>query len=415
MRGSVRRRRDGAYWEYVVEAGMRTRWVCPVDRCRFGTWSPGEARDGCPRHDGRELEETVRRRQLSRSGFTRKRDAEKAMRAALVDLDDNRVMPAASLTLGDYLAREWLPAVETTVKPTTFAQYRQLVTTHVLPRIGAVALRDLETAHLDRLYAELLREGRRDGTGGLSAKTVRHVHVALRKALGDALRKGRVARNVAEHASPPKPRKPRPRVWTADQLRAFLEATADDRLAAAWVLVATTGINRGELLGLAWDSVDLEAGAVTIAAQLTLADGQPVDSDPKTDRRRRTISLDPDTLADLRAHAARQQDEILEAGSLWQETGLVFTREDGSPIHPERLSRRFKTLTRRAMLPHIGLHGLRHTYATIALASGVPAKVVSERLGHASTSITMDIYQHVMPGMDADAATKVAAIIRGTA
>lgn len=116
----------------------------------------------------------------------------------------------------------------------------------------------------------------------------------------------------------------------------------------------------------------------------------------------------------LRDHAARQADAVIEAGSLWQETGLVFTRESGAMVHPKRMSHQFKKLCRHARLPHIGIHGMRHTYATIALRHGVPVKVVSERLGHANTSVTLDIYGHdVVPGMDAEAATKVADIIRG--
>lgn len=409
MNGSTRRR--GKVWEYVADLGQRTRWACSADGCRWGSWSAVDARDGCPRHPDAPVAETARRRQVTRSGFARKRDAEAALREALAEVDAVGTVAPSRLTLGVYMVDEWLPAIGNVVKPTTAAQYRQLATKHIVPRLGPVAIRELEPAHLDRLYADLLADGRRDGSGGLAPKTVRHVHVVLRKALGDAVRKGRASRNVAELACPPRPAKPPLRVWSAGQVRAFLDVAVDHRLAAAWVLCATTGMNRGELLGLRWDDVDLADATVVVARQVTLADGQPVASTAKTDNRRRTISLDAGTVAALREHAARQADEMAAAGSAWQDSSLVFAREDGSPIHPERLSRQFRTLCRRAHVEHIGLHGVRHTYATLALASGVPVKVVSERLGHASTSITMDIYQHVMPGMDRDAADHVARLI----
>lgn len=170
-------------------------------------------------------------------------------------------------------------------------------------------------------------------------------------------------------------------------------------------------MNRGELLALEWDDVDLTDNTVSVSRQTTLADGQVVASTTKTDHRRRTLALDAGTVTALRDHAARQADEMARAGQAWHDHGLVFSREDRTAIHPERLSRQFRTLCRRAAVDPIGLHGVRHTYATVALSNGVNVKVVSERLGHASTSITMDIYQHVLPGMDRDAADHVARII----
>lgn len=223
MNGSVRRRGD--VWEYVVDLGRRSRWICPTGGCRWGTWDGVAGRDGCPDH--RDVERVERRRQLLRSGYRRQRDACDAMRQVLADVNGSGgVVAPAQLTVGEYLVDEWLPAVSTTVKPTTLAQYRQMVTVHVVARLGPVVLRDLEPAHLDRLYAELLTSGRRDG-GPLSPKTVRHVHVVLRKALGDAVRKGRATRNVAEVASPPRPGAAPLRMWDLDQLQAFHPSPAD--------------------------------------------------------------------------------------------------------------------------------------------------------------------------------------------
>lgn len=198
------------------------------------------------------------------------------------------------------------------------------------------------------------------------------------------------------------------KTWTADQLRAFLDRVRDDRLYAAWRFSATTGVRRGELLGLPWADLDLDTARASIAETLI---GARERSTPKTDSGRRSIALDPETVLALRAHADQQADEMAALGPAYQENGLVFCREDGSPIWPRSFSRMFARHVDAAALPVIPLKNLRHTHATLALQAGVHPKVVQERLGHAKISITMDIYSHAIPAMQADAAATVAALI----
>jgi integrase len=359
---------------------------------------------------------TGRRRQLSKSGFRTKREAQAALNEAMAALRAGTFVEPSRLTLGAFLTEQWLPTVRAAVRPTTWTTYRIYAEAQVVPPLGHVPLQALTAAHLNRLYADLAEHGRRDGRGGLKPKSVRHVHVLLHKALSDAVRWGLVTRNVADAADPPRVPRGERGVWSAEELRAFLGATSKDRLAAMWLLFATTGMRRSELLGLPWRALDLEAspGRLAVVQTVVVVDKQPVIvAEAKTATSRRQLALDPYTVATLKAHRARQLEERLAWGPVWVDTGLVFTREDGQVLHPEHVTKRFARLVRDAGLPPITLHGVRHSYATAALAAGEPLKVVSERLGHASTSITANLYQHVLPSMDERTANAVARLILG--
>ena len=172
--------------------------------------------------------------------------------------------------------------------------------------------------------------------------------------------------------------------------------------------LASTGMRRGEALGLHWSNVDLDAARIVVNRSLTLVNEELVWASPKTARSGRTLSLDPETVAALRAHRRRQIEERLNAGEAWEDSNLVFCNEDGTALHPSRFTRRFVAATEQAGVPRIRLHDLRHTWAILALQAGIHPKVVSERLGHATTGITLDIYSHVQPELDAHAATAVA-------
>jgi integrase len=242
----------------------------------------------------------------------------------------------------------------------------------------------------------------------------------LHAALRDAARWGYLARNVADTADLPKGSTPEMRVWSPEQLRAFLAHVRAflahmraDPLYAAWMLFATTGMRRGEVAGLRWADVDLDAGRVSPRRPRVVVNYEVVVSEPKTAKGRRSLALDPATVAALREHRARQAEQRLAVGPRWQDSGLVFTWPDGRAVHPQRFSNWFEQHARAAGLPRIRLHDVRHSYATAALAAGIPAKVVSERLGHATIAITMDTYSHVLPGLDEHAAGTVARLILG--
>jgi integrase len=271
---------------------------------------------------------------------------------------------------------------------------------------------------LNHLYAHLLERGRRKTTSsgqcGLAPKTVRNVHVMLHSALHDAMRWGYLVRNVAEAADPPAARSPEQKVWSPAELRVFLEHVRDDRLYALWLLVATTGMRRGELAGLRWADVDFDHATVSPLIPRVVVDHQVHDSAPKTERGRRRLALDPVTLKALQAHHTRQAEDRQLAGQGYRDRGYVFTWPDGRPLHPDNIAHWFEQHTRAARLPRIRLHDVRHSYATAALKAGISAKVISERLGHASVAFTLQTYGHVTPGMDRDAATTVADLILGS-
>jgi integrase len=377
MRGSTRKR--GSTWSYVVDLG------------------PDPA--------------TGKRRQTMKGGFRTKKDAQAALGAILGDAQTGAHNAPTRHRLGGFLTNEWLPAVRPRLRPSTFATYTVFATKYVAPRLGAVPIAGLSAAQLNTFYAELLDRGGRGGKP-LATKTVRHVHQLIRTALGDAVRWGMVARNIAEAADPPALKRSEMRVWSPDELAGFLVSTENDRLSALWLLMATTGLRRSEVVGLPWSAVDLAVGRLSVVQTAVKAGSATVlDSATKSTRSRRGLAIDDSTVTALKGHRARQLEERLSAGPAWRDSGLVFVREDGSGIDPVWVARRFQRLIADSGLPRIRLHDVRHSWATAALGAGVPLKVVSERLGHASVSITADTYQHVTEGLDRQAADTVAALI----
>jgi integrase len=359
---------------------------------------------------------TGKRRQRSKGGFRTKKECQAALTEALAAVRRGTFVEPSKRTVGSYLTGEWLPAMQPPrLRPSTWLSYQRNLERHVIPALGDIELQRLTPAQLTAFYRRLLTSGRLDRPGGLSAKSVKNIHGALHAALKDAMRWGYVARNVADATDPPKVVTPEMQVWSPAQLRAFLTHVRDDRLYAAWMLFATTGMRRGEVAGLRWSDVDLAAGRTTPRKPRIQVNYKVHVSEPKTAKGKRSLALDPATVAALRQHRARQAAERLAVGPVWEDSGLVFTWPDGSPIHPERFTKWFHQRARAAGLPKIRLHDVRHSYATAALAAGIPAKVVSERLGHANIAITMDTYSHVLPGLDAQAAGTVARLILGEA
>jgi integrase len=351
-----------------------------------------------------------KRRRRGVGGFKTKREAKAAEAEALRRIRDGVFVEPSRLTVGAYLTEMWLPSIASQVRPTTLGGYRHNVRAYVVPRLGDIPLQRLTTARVGAFYGELVSSG---GKGGrrLSPKTVRYVHTTLRRALRDAVADGLVVRNVAAHARPPRARRVEMQTWTAAEVGSFLASVREDRLYVAWLLLATLGIRRGELLGLRWIDVDLTRGRVAIRQTLVMVDGKPAMAEPKTAKGRRSLMLAPEVLEALRAHRAHQAAERLSWGAEYTDSGLVITTEDGRPMHPETLSGVFVRQARRVGLPPIRLHDLRHSVASILLARGVHPKVVSELLGHATIALTLDTYSHVIPSLQQEAASVVAAAV----
>jgi integrase len=351
-----------------------------------------------------------KRRRRGVGGFKTKREAKAAEAEALRRIRDGVFVEPSRLTLGAYLTEMWLPSMRNQVRATTLGGYRHNVRAYLVPRLGNIRLQQLTTARVGAFYGELVVSGGREGRP-LSPKTVRYVHTTLRRALRDAMADGLVVRNVAAQARPPRARRVEMRTWTAEQVGIFLASVREDRLYAAWLLLATLGMRRGELLGLRWADVDLNEGRIAIRHTLVMVDGKPAMAEPKTAKGRRSLTLAPEVLDSLRVHHAHQVAERLSQGTDYSDSGLVITAEDGRPMHPETLSGVFVRRAKRAGLPPIRLHDLRHSVASILLARGVHPKVVSDMLGHATIALTLDTYSHVIPSLQQEAANVVVAAV----
>ena len=345
---------------------------------------------------------TGKRRFVTKAGFTSERAARRALANAVAQADEGRLVARNGYVVSEWLA-EWLDRAALDLRPTTVAGYERAAV-KVNAAFGQMRLQELTPLMVERLYASLLKSG-------LSAKTVRHTHAFLRSALKDAERLGLVNRNAAAAAKAPRVHRKEQQTWTPEQLSEFLNGTVAERLHPVFLLLATTGLRRGEVAGLRWADVDLDAGVLSVVHTLTTVKGNVTESTTKTIKSRRQVALDSVTVAVLKAHRIRQNEERLFVGPAWTDHGFVFAEPDGSFLHPDKISRRLRKLVQDSALPYVRLHDLRHTHATLALRAGIHPKIVSERLGHATVGITLDLYSHVSPGLDQQAAEKVAALL----
>lgn len=355
------------------------------------------------------------KRKRQQHTYRTKGEAKRALTEKLHRLNAGEYVEPSRVTLGEQLDL-WLANTKATVRPSTYKSYANLVEHQLKPRLGETLLQQLATAQLNTTYAAMLSNGRRSKKAGpLSPRTVRFAHTVLRMALQDAVRSNLVHRNVADAARPPRKATPTMQVWSVEQLRTFLGKVEGDRLYAGYLLLAMTGMRRGEALGLRWQDVDVANGRVSIVQTLVATDYETRFSTPKTDRGRRTVALDRATLATLVEHRERQQVERAMWGDAYTDHGLVLAKENGEPLHPHGFSQSFRRHVKLAGLTAIRLHDLRHTYATLALQAGVHPKVVQERLGHSSIAITMDTYSHAIPALQESAAELIAAQVLAVA
>jgi integrase len=350
---------------------------------------------------------------------TRRSDAEKLLADLVKRAHRGETVVSEKLTLGDYLTERWLPVQETRLRKSTYESYRRNIELHVVPGLGRRKLDQLTPEDIDLFYAALLKNGRKKRPGekgpakGLAPKTVHNIHVMLNKALSDAARKGTVVRNVVALADAPSlqaRKRPEVKAWEAEQLVVFLDAIESHRMAPAFRFAAHTGMRRGEVLGVRWRDIDLHEGRVSVRQALVSVNYELSISDVKTGTSRRTIDIDADVVQVLRDWGKTRTEE--RDGVAPAPDDLVFVKADGTSMHPDIFSQLFDRTVAKIDVPSVSLHDLRHTHATLLLKAGVNVKVVSERLGHANVAFTMNVYQHVLPGMQAAAADTFSLLLR---
>ena len=316
--------------------------------------------------------------------------------------------------MAEYL-RGWLEVKKLKVRPNTWRGYCDLVE-QIIPIIGDTKLSGLQAPEIARCINQLRESGRRDGTGGLSGTSVQHILRTLNTALRAAVRSRKIVRNpVDDLDDDEKPRRERVElhVWSAEELASYLASTErGDRLYPLWVTAATTALRRGELAGLKWSDIDLDTGRLSVRRSRTQVRYEVREDAPKNGRSR-VVALDAATVEVLTRWRSRQRKERMAFGPGRVDSGYVFTKQDGLPLHPAAMTSAFDRAVRRSGLPRVRFHGLRHSWATISLQAGTNVKVVLERLGHHSPAFTLSVYAHVLPGMQSEAAETFAGLVFG--
>ena len=348
---------------------------------------------------------TGKRRQR---GFTykTKREAERGRTKKLGEIDKGTAVDRSNQTVAELLDY-WLQThARHHVRPKTYECYEQTIRVHLKPGLGAMRVQKLTPDQVKTFYADKL-------DAGCGKRTVELCHLRLSQALKKAVELGLVARNAAQVVHPPRARAREMQTWDMDQAQRFLAAASQSGYGPVWAVVLATGMRRGEVLGLRWQDVDLERRVLHVRQAVVPVGGVAQIGPTKNGRSRAIHGIYPSVLAALREHKARQNARRLEMGPLWRDHGLVFCSEVGTPIQPRNLARDYDRWVARAGVPRIRIHDQRHTNASLLLQMGTDIKVVSERLGHAQTSITMDVYHHVTARQHQEAGDRIGAALFG--
>ena len=334
-----------------------------------------------------------------------KRQAQIECARLIAELQNGTAVEPSRMTVADFFER-WIEHMRGQVSPRSHERYAEIARKNLAPLLGALTLTKLQPAHISQAYAKALASGRRDGAGGLSPRTVTHMHRVLREALQQAVRWQLLARNPADAVKPPKVERKQMNVLDTDAAVAMIEAARESPLFVPILLGIRCGLRRGEVVALR----DLERGQISVVASAEQTEQGVREKEPKNGKGR-TIVLSATEVEELRTHRARQAEGLLALGVRLTDDHHVVTRADGQPLQPRSLTHAFVKFVRQHGF-QIRLHDFRHSHATHMLASGVHPKIAQERLGHSSVGITLDLYSHVLPGMQAEAVSKVDAALR---
>lgn len=343
--------------------------------------------------------------------FKTKKDAERKERQWLTERDGGVLIDAGKLTLAGF-AKQWVDSLRhTKLAVSSRRRYADALRLYILPTLGRYRLDQLTPVAIQGVYADLM-----DGTADrkpLSAKTANLAHNVLHRCLKAAVNSDLLNRNPTERVTPPPRPKAQIKCWTTGQTAAFLAVANNDEYQALWQLAIETGMRRGELLGLKWSSVRLDQGALTVETSRSRAEkGRFADGATKTRNSRRTFRLSAEMVEILKQHREQQRFQQRAAGLTGSEAGYVFAQPNGRPLHPNTVTRRYKALIAEAGVPDARIHDARHASATLGLESGESIKDVSQRLGHSSTALTMDLYMHPSEERQRENADRLAAFLK---
>ncbi|KRR14656.1 integrase [Bradyrhizobium jicamae] len=354
---------------------------------------------------------TGKRRRKWHSFKGNKRGAQTECARLISEMNGGDYVEPSKLTLAQFLDR-WLKHIKPNVSPRTHERYEQIALKNIAPLLGAKVLSKLQPIDISQAYSKALESGRRDGSGGLSPRTVHHMHRVLFSALGQAERWRLIARNPAallEKRDRPKIERKPVRTIDAPATAAAFDAARERRLFIPLILATLCGLRRGEITALRWRCVDLDKGQLAVVASTEQTDAGTIREKEAKSGRARTVALPSMAVEELRRWRVLQAEEMLRLGVRADDDLHVVTQVEGSPLQPRSLTH---SVSEFLKVWGVTLHGLRHSHASHMLASNIHPKIVQERLGHSSIAITMDIYSHLMPNMQGEAAATVDGVLR---
>jgi integrase len=344
-------------------------------------------------------------------GCRGKREAQQECARIVTEMSKGSYVEPDKTTLAQFPER-WLDHIKTQIGAASFERYCEYIGNTIIPALGGVRLTKLTPEQISAMYARALEGGRHDGNGGLSPRTVHHVHTVFKQALTQACVWRAISYNPAALVKPPKVQRKEMKTIDTEATAKMLDAARATPIFIPVLLGILCGMRRGEICALRWRNVDLDNGQLAIVASRSRGEhGKPIEKSTKTGSGR-LIALPILVITELRRHRAQQAEQLLRLGVALTDDHHVYAKSDGEPSHPTLLTRLFKQFMRDHKLPEIRLHDLRHSHATHMLAAGIHPKVAQERLGHSSIAVTMDTYSHAMPNMQADAVAKLDATLR---
>jgi integrase len=360
--------------------------------------------------DTRDPSTGKRKRKWHSLEATGKRQAQTECARIISDIKGGTYLEPGKTTVAQFLG-QWLEHIKTNVSARTHERYSEIANKNIVPLIGAAKLSQLKPLQISQAYTTALASGRHDGKGGLSPRTVHHIHRVLKQALAQAVRWQFLVRNPVDAVDPPKVERHRMATYDMPQTAALLDIVRGTRMFIPIMLAVLCGLRRGEIAALRWRSVDLVNAQLAVIESAEQMNGSVRLKETKSGRAR-TVALSATVVEELKNHRLRQAQNMLRLGVRLTDTGFVAALEDGSPMQPTFITHEWVRIVSSSTLPRIRFHDLRHAHATHMLSSGIHPKVASERLGHSKIGITLDLYSHVMPGMQEDAATKLDAALK---